>query len=89
MSLEKQVTEHTPKAFIWHTYTDDTVPVENSLLLISAMKKYDIPVEFHMYPVGGHGLSTCDELAVNAEGYGVQKECQSWLPLVQTWLQNL
>ena len=89
VSLEKQVTEHTPKAFIWHTYTDDTVPVENSLLLISAMKKYDIPVEFHMYPVGGHGLSTCDELAANAEGYGVQKECQSWLPLVQTWLQNL
>ena len=89
VSLEKQVTEHTPKAFIWHTYTDDTVPVENSLLLISAMKKYDIPVEFHMYPVGGHGLSTCDALAANAEGYGVQKECQSWLPLVQTWLQNL
>ena len=36
-----------------------------------------------MYPVGGHGLSTCDALAANAEGYGVQKECQSWLPLVQ------
>ena len=37
-SLELQVTENTPKAFIWHTYTDDCVPVENSLLLIQSMK---------------------------------------------------
>ncbi len=38
LSLEKQVTEHTPPAFIWHTYTDQSVPVQNSLLLIGAMK---------------------------------------------------
>lgn len=88
VSLEKQVTEHTPPAFLWHTYTDDSVPVENSLLLIDAMRKYRIPVEFHMYPVGGHGLSTCDEQSVNAGGYGVQRECQSWLPLVKTWLEG-
>lgn len=87
-SLEKQVTENTPKAFIWHTYTDDCVPVENSLLLIQAMKKYDIPVEFHMYPLGGHGLSTCDELSIDSSGYGVQKECRSWLSLVRTWLES-
>ncbi len=87
-SLEYQVSKNTPKAFIWHTYTDDCVPVENSLLLISAMKKYDIPVEFHMYPVGGHGLSTCDSLAVDINGYGVQKECQSWIALAQSWLES-
>ena len=86
-SLEKQVTKDTPKAFLWHTYTDDCVPVENSLLFIQAMKKYDIPVEFHMYPVGGHGLSTCDSLAATPEGYGIQKGCQSWLPLVRDWLK--
>ena len=89
VSLEKQVTKHTPPAFIWHTYPDDCVPVENSWLFIAAMKKYNIPVEFHMYPVGGHGLSTCDEQTENADGYGVQQECQSWLSLVQTWLGNL
>lgn len=86
VSLEKQVTKHMPPVFLWHTYTDDCVPVENSLYLIQAMRKYQIPVEFHMYPVGGHGLSACDEQSVNVEGYGVQEECQSWLPLVKTWL---
>lgn len=88
VSLEKQVTEYTPEAFIWHTYTDDCVPVENSLLLISAMKKNNIPVEFHMYPTGGHGLSTCDWQTAAPGGYGVQKECSSWLPLVETWLAS-
>lgn len=87
-SLEQQVNEHTPQTFLWHTYTDDCVPVENSLLLISAMKKYNVPVEFHMYPEGGHGLSTCDRLAAMEGGYGVQEECQSWIPLVQTWLEK-
>lgn len=88
-SLEKQVTTQTPPAFLWHTYTDDLVPVENSLFLIQAMKKYEIPVEFHMYPIGGHGLSTCDKVAVSRDGYGIQKECQSWLPLVKEWLSDL
>ncbi len=88
-SLERQVTKDTPRTFLWHTYTDDCVPVENSLLLIQAMKKYGIPVEFHMYPTGGHGLSTCDEQSARPEGYGVQQECQSWIPLAGTWLKNI
>ncbi len=85
-SLEKQVTEHTPQAFIWHTYTDESVPVENSLFLIQAMREHNISVEFHMYPVGGHGLACCDEQTAHPYGNSIQKECQSWLPLVQTWL---
>lgn len=87
-SLEKQVSKDTPPAFIWHTYTDEDVPVENSLLLIQAMKKLNISVEFHMYPVGAHGLSTGDEIAVNKENFGYQKECQTWIPLVKTWLKG-
>lgn len=89
VSLEKQVTANMPPAFLWHTYTDDCVPAENSLFLVQAMRQYQIPVEFHMYPVGGHGLSTCDAQSANAEGYGVQEECQSWLPLVKAWLAGM
>lgn len=88
LSLEKRVSEETPEAFIWHTYTDDCVPVENSLLFIQGMKEKNIPVEFHMYPTGGHGLSTCDELAMTPEGYGIQNDCQSWLSMVRVWLKS-
>ena len=30
LSLEKQVTNKVPKTFIWHTFADQSVPVENS-----------------------------------------------------------
>ncbi len=41
LSLEKQVTEYTPPAFIWHTYTDQSVPVQKVPALIEAMKLRD------------------------------------------------
>lgn len=86
VSLEKQVTGMMPPAFIWHTYSDESVPVENSLLLVGAMRKSGVQAEFHMYPVGAHGLSACDEQTARPDGFGVQKECQSWLPLAREWL---
>ncbi len=46
----------TPPAFLWHTATDDGVPVENSLDYFAALKKLNIPVELHVYPSGPHGL---------------------------------
>ena len=36
-SLEFQVTEDTPPTFLWHTVTDDTVPVENSMLFFRSI----------------------------------------------------
>ncbi|MCH5344350.1 MAG: alpha/beta hydrolase [Acetatifactor sp.] len=89
LSLEKQVSDKTPKAFIWHTFTDDSVPVENSLLLVSAMRKAGIPTEFHMYPVGGHGLALASRLTQTSDGRHVQEECTSWVGLAKTWLEHL
>lgn len=89
MSLEKQVTEDTPRTFIWHTFPDDCVPVQNALLFVMALKEKNIPTEFHMYPVGGHGLGLADEKTACPDGYGIQEECQSWIPLVETWLKHL
>lgn len=89
VSLEKQVNQDTPPAFIWHTFTDGCVPVENSLLLVNAMRRAGIPVEFHMYPTGGHGLSLASNLTESPSGREVVPCCQSWIRLVHTWLRNL
>lgn len=88
MSLETQVNENTPPAFLWHTYTDDCVPVQNSLLLIEEMLKRQIPVEFHMYPSGGHGLGLANKLTANPGGYGVQKNCEGWIESLRKWLED-
>lgn len=88
MSLENQVTENTPPAFVWHTFTDDCVPVQNSLLLVEAMVMHNIPVEFHMYPSGGHGLGLANQCTANPGGYGIQSNCASWTDLLKIWLEN-
>lgn len=88
LSLENRVSADTPPTFIWHTYTDASVPVENSLLFVSALRRAGVSAEFHMYPCGGHGLSLANRLTQTAEGNAVQEECTSWIPLVHTWLEK-
>ncbi|WEG13708.1 alpha/beta hydrolase [Pullulanibacillus sp. KACC 23026] len=57
MSLEKQVTDQTPPVFIWHTVSDETVPVENSYLFAESCKNHGVPFEHHVFGNGPHGLS--------------------------------
>ena len=89
LSLENQVTPDTPPTFLWHTATDETVPVENSLYFFQACLQQGASAELHIYPVGGHGLSLANEETCRANGIGVQKECQSWIGLAQTWLEEI
>lgn len=88
VSLEKQVTEKAPPAFIWHTYTDNVVPVENSLLFASALRKHNVNCELHIFPDGGHGLGLASELSQDSNGWGVQDECKIWIRLAEVWLKN-
>lgn len=85
VSLEKQVTEDAAPAFIWHTYTDAAVPVENSLMLASAYAEKKRPMELHVFPAGYHGLATCDfeTLAMDGDTY---REAADWLPMVIRWI---
>lgn len=65
-SLENLVTENTPPTFLWHTRTDTTVPVMNSLFYAQALAQKDIPFSLHIYPSGKHGLSSvCPLSCVN------------------------
>lgn len=89
MSLELQADGDTPRTFLWHTYDDDTVPVENSLLFVQALRKYGILTEFHMYPAGMHGLGTASHLTVSSDGRGVQEDCAGWMKLAEAWIRKM
>ena len=89
LSLENQVTKKTPKTFIWGTLADASVPVENSLLLVSAMRKANVSVEYHLYPRGAHGLALANKLTQASDGRCIQEECAVWPQLAHTWLENL
>ncbi len=60
-SIERQVTESYPPTFLWHTATDASVPVENSLVMAKALAAKKIRFEMHIYPTGSHGLALSDE----------------------------
>ncbi len=49
MSLERYVTKNTPPCFLWHTATDELVPVENSLLLAKACKGNGVSYALQKY----------------------------------------
>ncbi len=61
VSIEKQITTAYPPTFLWHTATDQIVPVQNTLLMGDALSAANIPFELHIYPMGPHGLALCDE----------------------------
>ncbi|OON92877.1 MAG: acetylesterase [Candidatus Epulonipiscioides saccharophilum] len=87
VSLEKHVSSSMSPTFIWHTYSDPAVPVENSLLLASAITAYKVPLELHIYPQGGHGLSLANEL-VNKSIKNVPT-VNSWIHFAFEFIKNL
>ena len=86
MSLENQVSADTPKTFLWHTATDGTVPVENSLMFFSALHGCGVSAEMHIYQEGRHGLSLCIPDTAGISGTEIQKECENWIDLAKNWL---
>lgn len=56
LSNELQVTKDTPPCFLWHTWEDKGVPVENTLQFADALRKAGVPFDLHVYQKGGHGL---------------------------------
>jgi dipeptidyl aminopeptidase/acylaminoacyl peptidase len=74
LSNELQVTPETPRCFIWHTYEDAAVKVENSIDFATALRKAGVPFDLHIYQDGQHGIGL-------ANGHPWTKDCAYWLKL--------
>ena len=74
-----------PPFFIWHTQTDDIVPLENSLVLARALSARGGAVETHLFagpaPLIRHGL----DLAANLAPHAVS----NWTGLCAAWMAQL
>ena len=71
--------EKTPPAFLWHTSTDELVPVKNSLRYGERLREVGVPFELHVFPTGHHGLG----LARDVEGVN------QWPELLKGWLERM
>jgi acetyl esterase/lipase len=55
LSTDTRVSAETPPTFLFHTYADTTVPVENSIYYFLALRKAGVPAEMHIFKDGAHG----------------------------------
>jgi len=61
LSNELQVTTNTPPCFLWCTYEDKTVPMENTMMFAEALRKNHVPFDLHIYEKGRHGIGLKDK----------------------------
>ena len=83
LSLENQVTAHMPPTFVWHCTGDESVPVENTILLTAAMQRAKVPYECHLFNGGAHGISMC-----NQEVETPYPDASAWVGLCDAWLNR-
>ncbi len=87
LSVDVRAAKDSAPAFIWHTYEDDIVPVENSLLLASAYKKVGVPFSLHIFEKGWHGLSVCNaEVNDGTPSDLALLHVGKWVELAVDWL---
>ncbi|WP_292024322.1 MULTISPECIES: alpha/beta hydrolase [unclassified Brevundimonas] len=79
-SLEKMDWRGAAPVFLLHAIDDASVPVENSLQLLTTLKAGAVPSEAHLFQEGGHG-------------FGIRlirgKPAQVWPDLVRAWAARL
>ncbi|MDR3634692.1 MAG: alpha/beta hydrolase [Isosphaeraceae bacterium] len=86
LSNETQVTKETPPTFLAHTNADTGVVAENSILFVLALRKAGVPVEFHLFEKGQHGLG----LGSGSKQFRIAPDpaFSAWPGLCATWLKG-
>jgi acetyl esterase/lipase len=79
LSAEKQVTKETPPCFIWHTWEDSTVKVENALAFAAALREHGVPFDLHVYQKGKHGIGLGSREYDPTKFHPWTQDCLYWL----------
>lgn len=87
--IDAAVDASTPPAFIFHTFEDTLVPVNNALALASALEQSKVPFELHIFRNGIHGLSLATPLTSSGLRSMVDSDAAKWFGLCIAWLKNV
>ncbi|MCL4787967.1 MAG: alpha/beta hydrolase [Verrucomicrobia bacterium] len=79
LSSELQVTKDTPPCFIWHTWEDKGVPIENSLSFAEALQKNGVRFDLHIYERGPHGIGLGSRDWRPEQRHPWTRDCEFWL----------
>ncbi len=79
LSNEKQVRSDTPAIFLFHTFEDVTVKVENAMEFAAALRLHGVPFALHIYPKGAHGMGLGSAQWDPGNRHIWTQECALWL----------
>jgi acetyl esterase/lipase len=79
LSNEKQVKTDTPPVFIFHTFEDSAVKVENALDFAAALRQHGVSFSLHIYPKGSHGMGLGSAQWDPDSRHAWTYECARWL----------
>ncbi|MDI4647101.1 alpha/beta hydrolase [Cohnella hashimotonis] len=79
----------TPPTFLFHTYSDSLVPVNNALAFASALEHAKVPFEMHVFQNGAHGLSLAKASTSGGSRYMKDTDAAKWFALCIAWLKNV
>lgn len=88
-NISPHITSSFPPSFIWTTKTDDVVHYSHSTRLIESLQQAGVKYEFHLFPSGKHGGSTCDLLTNNFDEVKELGEAYTWIDLCVEFINNL
>ncbi|WP_084134692.1 alpha/beta hydrolase [Paenibacillus harenae] len=87
--VDEAVDAFTPPTFIFHTFADTLVPVNNALMFASAMDRAKVPFELHIFRNGVHGLSLAKPVTSSGLRSMVDYDAARWFELCTAWIKNV
>lgn len=79
LSSELQVTKDTPPCFIWHTWEDKGVKIENALSFVNALQAAGVRFDLHVYERGPHGIGLGTRDWQPEKRHPWTRDCAFWL----------
>ncbi|MEA3211951.1 MAG: hypothetical protein QOE70_5008 [Chthoniobacter sp.] len=79
LSPRLNVRTDTPPCFIWQTWEDDKVLVDNALAFATALREKAVPFDLHVYLQGRHGIGLGSKELDAAKLHPWTRDCAFWL----------
>ena len=87
--LSAQVDGDTVPAFLMHTFTDQAVPVTDSLAMAQAMTRAGVPFELHVYPDAPHGVALANSITSMGNPACENAAIAAWVQQAAFWANSL
>ena len=89
-SINERVNAQTVPCFIWTTKTDDSVPYENTLMMIESLRKHKVFHKYHLFEKGPHGMALSDKTAIkDGDTKFVSEEVAKWPEMANEFLKEI